>query len=217
MRCATRAYACDGVDLATGGPGYPTTRAFSAPLSSCAPRTDDCPNPIDGTGSTDTARPTSCNPLAGVKHLAAAIKSLKARPDEQILVAAIFGWPDPGADPTYQIDLIPNPDPSDASHPQIYDVVPTCYDPDHRPTNPGAYDPAAASWGATAGLRIASFIDEFGANGIKLSICDRDFESAMLFSDSMCHFGPSSCIDDRLYDVDGDRPGVQPDCRVVYR
>jgi hypothetical protein len=184
LRCATRAHACNGKNLAEMPPGYPTTSSFSAPFSACMARTDACPNSTDGNGSaeTDTSVPTSCSPLKSVHRLAEEIKGLKSNPDEQIFVAGIFGWPlsdQDMASATYKIDLVPNPNTADTAHSQIYDYWPVCYDPNHPPANPNVYDATAAGWGATGGLREAAFVDEFGANGLKFSICQPDFTNSM--------------------------------------
>jgi hypothetical protein len=183
LRCYTRSHACGGTNLTAGAPGYPTIAAFSAPLSSCQARTDSCPNVTDGDASgTDTSVPTDCSPLKSIKHLADEIKGLKSDPDSQILVAGIFGWPASDADMAnaqYKIDKIPNPNTADTSHPTVWDSWPVCYDPSHTPANASAFDTTAAGWGATAGLRNAAFIDEFGKNGLKFSICESDFSASM--------------------------------------
>jgi hypothetical protein len=181
LRCATRSHMCAGRNLTGPPPGYPTTASFSTLFSNCQARTDDCPNSTDGDGlSTDTSVPTSCSPLKSIKRLAKEIKGLKSSPD-QILVAGIFGWPRSDADMAsaeYKIDLVPNPNPQDTAHPQVYDYWPVCYDPNHMPTSSG-YDADAWGWGAQGGLRLSAFIDEFGANGRKYSICEPDFSAAM--------------------------------------
>ena len=191
LRCSTRSHACGGVNLTTEPPGYPTTQSFSALLSTCAARSDDCPNPLDGVASTDTSVPTSCSPLRSIKRIADELKALKARPDEQIFVAGIFGWPLDDADlatATYKIAPIPNPNMADTAHPTVFDMWPVCYDPNHQPVaaDGGApvdggtgFDPNAAGWGATPGLRLSSFVEEFGDNGMKFSICQPDFSVAM--------------------------------------
>jgi hypothetical protein len=181
LRCATRAHKCNGMNLTSGQPGYPATASFTARFADCAARTDSCPNSTDENGSTDTSGPTACSPLKDIHHLANEIKALKARPDEQILVAGIFGWPRSDADmatATYKIDLVPNPNGADTMHPQIYDYWPVCYDPKHMPQSSG-FDPSAWGWGAQGGLRMAAFIDEFGDNGLKYSICEPNFAAAM--------------------------------------
>jgi len=226
LRCYTRSHQCNGTNLTQAPPGYPTTAAFSAPLASCAARTDACPNPTDGTGQTDTSQPTSCSPLKDVHTLAAEIKSLKSDPDNQILVAGIFGWPLSDADMAmaqYKIDLIPNPNTADTAHPMVYDSWPVCYEPSHRPANPNTFDPSAAGRGATAGLRESAFIDEFGPNGLKFSICQSDFSAPMqvigdAFSgDTLVKKQQNLCIADKLLDKDTATPGLQPDCTVHLR
>jgi hypothetical protein len=221
LRCYTRSHQCNGTNLTQSPPGYPTIAAFSAPLSSCAARTDTCPNIFDGTGSTDTSVPTNCSPLRDVHTLATSIKGLKADPDNQILVAGIFGWPLTDADAAnaqYRIGPIPNPNSADTAHPTVFDSWPICYDPNHMPANPNVYDPVAAGWGATAGLRESAFIDEFGPNGLKFSICQPDFSAAMkLIGDTIAKKLQNLCVDDKLFDQDPATPGLQPDCRVVYR
>jgi hypothetical protein len=192
LRCSTRSHACGGVNLTSAPPGYPTTQSFSAPLSTCAARTDDCPSTLDGASGTDTSVPTACSPLRGVKSMADELKVLKARPDEQILVAGIFGWPLDESDlttATYKIAPIPNPNTADTQHPTVFDVWPICYDPSHLPVHVdggGAgvdggvdFDVNAAGWGATPGLRLAAFVDQFGDNGMKFSICQPDFAAAL--------------------------------------
>jgi hypothetical protein len=187
LRCATRSHACGGVNLtdAPPAPGYPTTTSFQAPFSSCTARTDFCPNGITGGPGTDVSVPTACNPLRDFKAIADGIKKLKADPEKQIIVAGIFGWPMGGdlanALP-YKIAPVPNPNSADTAHPTVFDYWPICYDPDHQPTSPDSktgFDTIAAGWGAIGGVRMSAFIDEFGANGMKFSICEKDFGAVM--------------------------------------
>jgi hypothetical protein len=222
LRCYTRSHQCNGTNLTNSPPGYPTTAAFSAPLTACSARIDACPNPTDGNDSTDTSVPTTCSPLKDYKHLAAEIKSLKDDPDNQILVAGVFGWPISDADMAsaeYKIDQIPNPDTTDTNHPTLFQSWPVCYDPNHMPANSNTYDATAAGWGATAGLRNAAFVDEFGANGLKFSICQTDFSASMkVIGDAIAKKLQNLCVDYTLMDIDKDSSnGLQPDCRVVYR
>lgn len=123
------------------------------------------------------------------------------------------------ANAKYKIDLVPGPQLEDVDNQQglVWDYWPVCYDPDHVPADPATFDAEAWGWGAKGGLRIAAFIDEFGANGLKLSICERDLASAMKpFCDTF-HRLSNLCIDAKLMDVDPVTPGVQTDCRMVYR
>ena len=188
LRCATRGHACNGKNLADQDPpNYPTDGPFYTSFINCVARMgDECPNKTDGNAVTDTSVPTACNPLKSVHNLAREIKRLKSS-EEQILVAGIFGWPLSDADMAtaqYKIAPVPNPNTADISHPQVYDYWPVCYDPNHIPsastTDPATgFDATAAAWGATGGLRESAFIDEFGANGLKFSICQPDFADSM--------------------------------------
>jgi hypothetical protein len=88
------------------------------------------------------------------------------------------------ANADYKIALVPNPNTADTVHPQVYDYWPICYDPDHMPSDTGkdpstGFDVDAAAWGARGGLRNAAFVDEFGENGLKFSICQRDYSYAL--------------------------------------
>jgi hypothetical protein len=229
LRCATRAHKCNGVNVNTAPPagaGYPTTAPFIADFSTCSARIDACPNSTDGTGSTDTTGNTQCSPLKSISHMAQEIKDLKGdQASEKVLVAGIFGWPRNGpdgkpdfADAQYKIDLVPNPNPQDTAHPKVYDYWPVCYDPSHIPPADGSFNQDAWGWSAQGGLRISAFIDEFGTNGLKYSICEPDFSAAMKgIGDAIAKRLQYLCVDAKLMDVDPVSPGLQPDCRVVYR
>jgi hypothetical protein len=111
---------------------------------------------------------------------------LKEHPGEQLLVSGIFGWPlDESAEfdaAVYKVAPVANPNMADTAHPTVFDVWPVCYDPNHPPTNPDpvtGYDVQAAGFGATPGLRMSAFVDEFAANGSKFSICQPDYSAAM--------------------------------------
>jgi hypothetical protein len=227
LRCATRAHMCGGKNLTETPPGYKTTANFEAAFSDCEARTDACPNPTDGNGETDTSVATNCSPLKGVSRLANEIKGLKPNDPDQILVAGIFGWPlndNEMAKARYKIAPIPNPNTADKLNPTVFDYWPVCYDPDHMPapaTTDAAtgFDQTAAGIGAYGGLRLSAFVDEFGENGLKFSICQTDFSASMkVIGDAIAKKLQNLCVDYKLMDKDGDATnGLQPDCRVVYR
>jgi hypothetical protein len=165
---------------------------------------------------------TDCSPLKNIHHLAEELKSLKEDPDNQLLVAGIFGWPANNADMAtaqYKIDKTPNPNPGDKIHTTLWDSWPVCYDPSHRPSAQTTdattgFDSTAAGWGATAGLRNSAFIDEFGKNGLKFSICEADFTNSMkAIGDAIFKKLQNLCVPAQLWlNTSG-----APDCRVAYR
>ncbi len=239
LRCATRAHKCSGQNLTNSPPGYPTVAKFETGFANCSARTDACSNQTTNYGAiTDTSVPTDCSPLKDIPSMANEIKSLKADPSNQILVAGIFGWPrmmvDTSGKPVvdsdgknqfdmanakYKIDQTPNPNTADTAHPQIWDYWPVCYDPDHLPKGGAdSFDLDAWGWGAEGGLRMSAFIDEFGDNGLKYSICEPDFTLAMEgIGNAFAKKLQNLCVSFKLMDVDPVTPGLQPDCRVVYR
>jgi len=232
LRCSTRAHMCGGQDLSTSGPKFPTTESYTHPFADCSARSDTCPNITDGyDDNTNATDPTDCAPFKNIQHLAGEIKNLRPDPDNQILVAGIFGWPmgEPGSDEfqrnmdaaEYKIAPVPNPNTADTLHPTIYDYWPVCYDPDHPERNKDpetGFDAEAAGWGAMGGLRASAFIDEFGENGLKFSICERDFTRAMsVIGNAIAKKLQNLCVDYKLIDTNPDEGGVQADCRVVWR
>jgi hypothetical protein len=171
---------------------------------------------------TDTSQPTSCSPLKDIKQMADEMKGLKSNWEEQLLVAGIFGWPINEAEMAkaeYKIAKIPNPNSADTLHPEIWDYWPVCYDPTEMPKSKDTYDPKAVGIGANGGLRLAAFVDEFGAdNGLKFSICETDFTKSMkVIGDAIAKRLQNLCVAYKLYDTDLEKDGLQPDCRVVYR
>ena len=214
LRCATRGHACGGQDLP-----YPTDAAYTAALADCSARTD-----TTCAAGTDFSGPTACSPLADIHAIADKVKGLKRDPDNQILVAGIFGWPDTYADTlTAQYKIAPIPNPAyvsgSAAPSTLYDLWPICYDADHPPTNPDpatGYDATAAGYGAKPGLRLSAFIDEFGANGLKCSICQPDWSRALMISGDGVKRLHNICIDQQLADADPSTPALDPDCIVEY-
>ncbi len=213
LRCATRAHACDGATLT-----YPTTAPLSAPYESCHARADST---CDET-QVDTSSATTCNPLMSLSQLADEVKQLKgggAEADDKILVAAIYGTPRGGDTATrpYKIDLTPNPQSPPSPITQIYDYWPICYDPDFMPAG-SDFDTTAAAHGATGGLRIKAFLDQFKPESrLDYSICESDYGPAMDgIGKALSNKMGNLCVPFKLADS-SDEPGVQADCRVVYR
>jgi hypothetical protein len=128
FRCAQVGHQCNGQ--------APPVAAFDVPLATCQAK--------------DGGR------LIRVAEIIDSIRMLKARPDQQIFVSAITGWP---------------ADPSTARY--TYGIAPGSTDLDYLPVCAGS------SGSATAALRIKQFVDAFGAHGSLHSICDADFAPAM--------------------------------------
>lgn len=229
LRCSTRGHQCkingNMANLTDNGPHYPTDTAFTANFADCASRTDYC-DPNDK--SIDYSKKTSCTPLRSTTAMANEYKSLKAA--DKLLVAGIFGWPRKGADgkpdftnAKYRVDKTPNPTTTDTAHPQIWDYWPVCYDPNHMPKDSTSYDADAWGNGAEGGLRMSAFLDEFGDNGLKYSICEPDFTDAMGgIGAAIAKKLQNLCVDAKLYDTDlnpnnQSLADVAADCRVVYR
>jgi hypothetical protein len=156
-----------------------------------------------------------------VAQLADEVKQLKgggAEADDKILVAAIYGTARKGDTTTrpYKIDLSPNQDPNSPVA-EVYDYWPVCYDPDFMPAGSG-FDRTAADHGATGGLRIKAFLDQFKPESrLAYSICESDFGPAMAgIGSALTNKMGNLCVPFKLADSE-DEPGIQADCRVVYR
>ena len=211
LRCATRAHRCDGAQL-----DFPATAAVAVPYGSCHARTDaSC-----DAATVDTSVATTCNPLQSTTELANRVKQLKgggSEADDKILVAGIYGTPRTGdtSAHTYKIDLVPDPTPGMTG--QVFDYWPICYDPDFPPSGSG-FDKTAADHGATGGLRINAFLDEFPARSrLAYSICEPDFGPAMAeIGKALVSKMGNLCVPFKLVDK-SDEPGLQADCRVAYR
>jgi hypothetical protein len=231
LRCSTRAHQCGGTSpgnyLTNPPPGYPTTGAYTHAFSDCSARTDSCPNYVDGNNLVngknssapyDTSVPTDCSPLRDIHNLAQVIKGLKTDPD-QILVAGIYGWPLDGDMPKaqYKIDKIYSQNPAIPT--PIYDYWPVCYDPNHPlgnndPTTADGYA-ASVAYGATGGLRMNAFVNEFGANGFTYSICQPDFATSLQdIGTKIAAKLQNLCVKYKLLDINP--PNQQFDCHVAY-
>jgi hypothetical protein len=128
VRCAQAGHVCGGK--------VPPLATFSAPLEQC--------------DAADGGR------LLRVAELAQSIRALKARPEMQILVSAIVGWPREADGALYRYGMAPGA--------PALDCLPTCSGP---------------SGTGTAALRIVRFVKDFGASGILTSICGDAYDQAV--------------------------------------
>ncbi|HXU81363.1 MAG TPA: hypothetical protein VN914_08195, partial [Polyangia bacterium] len=95
--------------------------------------------------------PPQCVERLRCEEIVDSIRALKRRPDEQILVAGIFGWAVMPAGAHYQYVL---------TRPGL-DLAPVCN------------SMAAGSGGeGYPGLRLKAFVESFGASGTFASICE---------------------------------------------
>jgi hypothetical protein len=122
----------------------------------------------------------------------------------------------------YKIAPVPNPAHAlDAqAPPTVSDLWPICYDQDHPPSQPDpatGYDATAASYGAKPGLRLSAFIDEFGANGLKFSMCQPDWSVSMeTVGETLTKRMHNLCVEQKFVDADPTTPSFDPDCIVEY-
>jgi hypothetical protein len=129
--------------------------------------------------------------LKGVGETAAQIKALKSDPASQIIVAAITGPTTP-----YQVhwkapqgtDTLPWPE-----------VTHSCTAPDTSFADPS--------------VRVTEFVQQFGGNGITLSICDQSFAPALRrIADEIGRVLEPPCIVGQI----ANRPGMdEKDCTVI--
>ena len=200
MKCATRGHLCGGQPI----PNYdPTTgysgQGFTHDFADCSPK--DQLNP---------AQPDPVYmPLIRVQDFVDSVNGVKSRPQDQILVSGIIGWPqnDNLTGVQYQIGV----DATSLPVPQntYWDYMPICTLPNVKSADGNIYK-------AYGGLRLKKFIDSFGANGAHFSICNNDFSPAMTqIGNAIVHAMSPGCVPDRLVDTDPSTPGIQPGCQVV--
>jgi len=128
LRCAQVGHLCNGK--------APPIAPFTAPLDQCTA--------AEG------------GPLLGVSAIADFVRSLKDRPDTQILVSAIAGSPFAVPAPSYRYGMAPGG--------TELDYLPLCTSPS------GSGAPA---------LRLARFLEAFGTFGVLTSICGDRFGEAV--------------------------------------
>src|SRR5262245_22890138 len=118
---------------------------------------------------------------------------VKQRPDQQIIVAGIFGWPTTGAG-TYRYTK---------SGGGEVDYGSVC---------------SSMNGTATAALRVKGFVDAFGQSGSFFSICQDDFRPAMQkIGEKVAARLSTPCIGAKLVDMDPNTKQIDADCQVVDR
>jgi hypothetical protein len=163
LKCAARGHLCGGQPIPNYDPaaGY-TGQGFTANFADCTDREQ-----IDRTHPDPAYLP-----LVDVRDVVDSVNYLKSRPQDQILVSGIIGWPanDDVAGVQYQIGKD-----STALSPQdtLWGYMPICSVPTIKSADGNIYK-------AYGGLRLKKFIDSFGANGQHFSICNSDFSDAMI-------------------------------------
>ena len=163
FRCAQYGHTCGGM--------MPPAAPFMAPLNTCTP--------------------TEGGRLIRVQDIVDSIKALKKRPEQQILVSGIIGWPNNDTGALYRYGGMGQ-----------VDFLPICQ---------------AAGGTAAAGIRMKAFVESFGASGQIFSICQNDYRMALQkIGETLAARLGTPCITARLKDMSPD-PGLQADCQVVDR
>jgi hypothetical protein len=135
--------------------------------------------------------------LIKIPDIVESIRVLKQRPDQQILVSGIIGWPGPnqvmGTRYKYARSGAGN----------NLDYVPVC-----QSSNGGD---------ANGGLRMKAFVDSFGAAGGVFSICDESFADSMKqIGEKLAAKLGDTCVTAPVVDT-SPTAGIQADCQVIDR
>ncbi|HXU80173.1 MAG TPA: hypothetical protein VN914_02175, partial [Polyangia bacterium] len=165
FRCSQVGHLCDGKS--------PPVGPFDAPLEHCTP------NPAGR--------------LIKVTEMVDSIRALKKRPDQQILVAGLFGWPNNATGARYRY----------VQTNQGLEAAPICQ---------------SSNGEAMAGLRLKQFVESFGAAGSFFSICQDDFSPSLKrIGQQVAGRLGTPCVSAPIVDSKPADPGVQPDCQVIDR
>jgi hypothetical protein len=197
MRCAARGHVCKGLPIPNYDPasGYTGSAPFVANFEDCDAKDDPDRHNL---------------PLIRIRELIDSVKQVKDRPDEQILVSGIIGWPKNGdlIGVQYRIDKDTTSMPVDQQ--KLWDYMPVCTLPTVKSADGNIYK-------AYGGLRLKRFIDGFGANGRTYSLCEPDLAPVMTEIGNRIGLGVAqklwpACVPNPLMDADQSLPGIQPDC-----
>jgi hypothetical protein len=190
LRCAARGHNCGGSPIPAYTPqfGY-TGTGFTTALANCAAKDPPVPpNPammplIGVQAMVDTVLETQGYVTDSYANLVASKNSdgslnyaTVPKPAAKILVSGIIGWlPDAPLNSVQTNDQYRIGKDVTSLPPQntYWDYMPVCL----APASPKSKD--GSIYKAYAGLRLKKFIDAFGKNGQRFSICNPDFSDAM--------------------------------------
>jgi hypothetical protein len=162
FRCAQVGHVCNGMS--------PPIGPFNTSLADC--------------DSNENGR------LIKVQDAVNSIRMVKPRPDQQIIVSGIFGWPNDLAGAQYRYFMSGND----------IEYAPICESDNGQ---------------ATAALRMKKFVESFGTSGSFFPICQNDFRPAMKqIGEKLAAKLGNPCISAPLIDTKPEA-GIQADCDVV--
>jgi hypothetical protein len=163
LRCSVEGHMCDGK--------RPPVDAFSAPLSTC--------------------RAAERGRLIGVAEMLRSIRDLKSRPDQQIVMATIAGWPDDQTGVTYGYAR---------GGDGVLAEQPLCN---------------TVNGGARAGLRLQAATAQF-ERGAMHDVCASDLSPTMKAIGSKLYGHLTGlCLTQPPLDGDPAAAGLQPQCQAV--
>jgi hypothetical protein len=200
LRCAARGHVCNGQAIPNydSAGGYTSQTPFVANFADCDAK-DDASDP----------RNYNSLPLIRIRDMIESVKQVKDRPEEQIMVAGIIGWPEAGnlSNVQYRIDRDVTSMPVEQQ--KLWDYMPICSNPNEMSSDGNIYK-------AYGGFRLKKFIDGFGSSGQVHSICNLEsFANAMqLFGNALARRLKPGCVQHPLADSNPNLPEVQPECAV---
>ncbi len=180
-------YRCNQFGHLCKNPGSATPNALiSPPLN--PPTSSTTPPSLNLTEC--ESNDTSSSMLTSVGALIAGIKALKAHPDEQIVVGAIA----PPKVPYTVQWLAPSSPPPGTSGELWPQVQHSCGATGDAAVNPTATQHTTDGSFGDPGVRIAQWVQGFGANGVVASICDADYGVAFqaIADKIQAHLQPST-------------------------
>jgi hypothetical protein len=211
LRCAARGHVCNGKAIPNYDPasGYTGSAPFVANFADCDAKDADHGfvdgKPLNPQGYRDL-------PLIRIQDLIESVKQVKERPDEQIWVAGIIGWPENAnlSGVQYRIDKDSTSMPVEQQ--KLWDYMPLCTIPSEKSADGNIYK----AYGA---FRIKKFIDGFGDHGRIYSICNPESiaDALQAIGETLVAKNRPLCVLYPLVDTAPAIPEVQPECVVLDR